>query len=105
MHCVISLPQPAKVYKSCLQLEDAMFQKLFIFPYGIWEGREILRFNIEGCKDFFELYSHCRTANDIFTVFFVKRTIFELLPLYLNVYHPLVNYYWTICDYFFRMSC
>lgn len=31
--------------------------------------------NMKGCKDFFELYSHCRTANDIFTVFFVKRTI------------------------------
>lgn len=48
MHCVISLPQPAKAYKSCLQLEDGMFQKLFVFPYAIWEegGREILRFKL-----------------------------------------------------------
>lgn len=27
MHCVISLPQPAKVCKNRLQLEDGMFQK------------------------------------------------------------------------------
>lgn len=38
MHCLISLPQPAKACKSCLQLEDAMFQKLFVFPYVTWEG-------------------------------------------------------------------
>lgn len=48
MHCLISLPQPAKACKSCLQLEDAMFQKLFVFPYVTWEegGGEILRFKL-----------------------------------------------------------
>lgn len=47
MHCLISLPQPAKACKSCLQLEDAMCQKLsFPVLLGKGGGGEILRFKL-----------------------------------------------------------
>lgn len=78
----------------------------------------------EGCKDSFERFIHIVEQQMTFLqYFFVKQTILclefgicvlvkhcksELLPLYLNVYHPPVNYYKLLCDcffFFFRMSC
>lgn len=77
---------------------------------------------VEGRRQFLKVCSHCRTASDIFTVFFVKQTILclefdicvlvkhcksQFLPLYLHVYHPLVNYYELFCDCFcsFVLGC
>uniref|UniRef100_A0A8D2ALP2 Uncharacterized protein n=1 Tax=Sciurus vulgaris TaxID=55149 RepID=A0A8D2ALP2_SCIVU len=71
----------------------------------------------EGCKDSFGRCIHIVEQQMTFLqYFFVKQTILclefgicvlvkhcksELLPLYLNVYHPLVNYYELLCDCFF----
>lgn len=78
---------------------------------------------MEGCKDFFERFIHNVEQQMTFLqYFFVKQTILclefgicvlvkhcksESLPLYLHVYHPLVNDYELLCDCFclFRMSC
>lgn len=71
---------------------------------------------MEGCKDSFESFIHLVQQQMTFLqYFFVKQTIWclefgkcvlvkrksELLPLYLNVYHPLVNDYKLLCDCFF----
>lgn len=76
----------------------------------------------EGCKDSFERFIHIVEQQMTFLqYFFVKQTILclefgicvlvkhcksELLPLYLNVYHPPVNYYKLLCDcFFFFLEC
>lgn len=85
-------------------------------PTMISRGAKILHYGIhmEGCKDSFESFIHIVEQQMTFLqYFFVKQTILclefgkcvlvkhcksELLPLYLNVYHPLVNYYKLLCD-------
>lgn len=82
-------------------------------------GGEILHYGVhmEGCKDSFEIFIHLVQQQMTFLqYFFVKQTILclefgkcvlvrrcksELLPLYLNVYHPLVNDYKLLCDCLF----
>lgn len=96
------------------------FKNVPIFvPTMISKGEKILYCGVhmEGCKDSFESFIHIVEQQMTFLqYFFVKQTILclefgkcvlvkrcksELLPLYLNVYHPLVNYYKILCDCFF----
>lgn len=53
---------------------------------------------VNGEKTPWKVYSHCRTANDIFTVFFVKQTILCLeFGICVLVKHCKVNFY--LCIY------
>nr|CAH93029.1 hypothetical protein [Pongo abelii] len=99
-------------------------EKSYSMAY-VWKGVKILLKGLftlmEGCKDSFERFIHIVEQQMTFLqYFFVKQTILclefgicvlvkhcksELLPLYLNVYHPLVNYYKLLCDCFFFLEC
>jgi hypothetical protein len=88
----------------------------------ISEGKKSYEVCKEGYKDYFGRFIHIIEQQMTFLqYFFVKQTILclefgicvlvkrksELLPLYLNVYHPLVNYYELLCDcfFFFFLEC
>lgn len=93
--------------------------QLWLVRVGWGLGVKILFYwvSMEGCKDSFESFIHIVEQQMTFLqYFFVKQTILclefgqcvlvkhcksELLPLYLNVYHLLVNYYKLLCDWFF----
>lgn len=103
--------------KQFLKVRTCALKNVPVFvPTMISKGEKILHYGIhtERCKDSFESFIHIVEQQMTFLqYFFVKQTILclefgkcvlvkrcksELLPLYLNVYHPLVNYYKLLCD-------
>lgn len=120
--CFISLVElwsrihSSSAKKQFLKVGTCAKTSQFLCQLWLARGKKILHYGIhmERCKDSFESFIHIVEQQMTFLqYFFVKQTILclefgkcvlvkrcksELLPLYLNVYHPLVNDYKLLCD-------